>query len=266
MAFYGKSFLYDNIPSETYGLYILDFETTGGLTESEAGGETEPIEEWIYRRSKSYHYGNIMNTPLEFDLTVASFDPIPGYDRGKILQWLLGRGSFKKLQICEDDISNVYFNALCTSAKTIYVGNVNRGMKLHFRCDSPYGWEFPKTITYTFTGNQIKNFIFDFYNSSDSDEYLYPIVDFTLNSIGNSISIQNITTGETAFSFTGISPNENIVIDNYLKTIVSSTGLLRLNKFNKAWLRFIRGRNQLRVISGIGTLKITYSFPRKIGA
>ena len=266
MAFYGKSFLYDNIPSETYGLYILDFETTGGLTESEAGGETEPIEEWIYRRSKSYHYGNIMNTPLEFDLSVASFDPIPGYDRGKILQWLLGRGSFKKLQICEDDISNVYFNALCTSAKTIYVGNVQRGIKLHFRCDSPWAWEFPKTLTYNFTGNEIKNFTFDFYNSSEDGHYIYPIIDFTLNSIGNGISIANLTTGDTAFTFTGIQPNENIVINNYLETIVSDTGLLRLNYFNKSWFRLIEGRNQIHVISGIGELKITTQFARKIGA
>jgi hypothetical protein len=266
MSFYGKSFIYDNTASETYGLYILDFDETGGLNESEAGSTTEPIEEWIYRRSKSYHYGNIMNTPLEFDLSVASYTPITGDDRGKIAKWLLGRGNFKKLQICEDDISNVYFNTICTSAKTIYVGNVQRGLKLHFRCDSPWAWEFPKTLTYNFTGNEIKNFIFDFYNSSDSDEYLYPIVDFTLNSIGNGISIENITTGDTAFTFTGISPNENIVVDNSLKTIVSDTGLLRLNYFNKQWLKFISGRNELHVISGIGTLKLVTQFARKIGA
>lgn len=265
MSFYGKTFLYDQIPSETYGLYILDFETSD-KAETDAGSTTEPIEEWIYRRSKSYHYGNIMNTPLEFDLSVASFDPIPGFDRGKIEKWLLGRGNFKKLQICEDDISNVYFNAICTSAKSIYVGNVNRGLKLHFRCDSPWGWEYPKTLTHTFAGDQIKNYTFDFYNDSDSDEYLYPIVDFTLNSIGDGISIANVTTGDTAFTFTGISPNENIVVDNSLKTIVSSTSLLRLNNFNKSWLRLINGKNQLHVIGGIGTLKITTQFARKIGA
>ena len=266
MSFYGKTFIYDNTPSEVYGLYILDFETSGGYNESEAGSVVEPIEEWVYRRSKSYHYGNIMNTPLEFDLSVGSYDPIPGFDRGKISQWLLGRGNFKKLQICEDDISNVYFNAICTSAKTLYVGNVNRGLKLHFRCDSPWAWEYPKTITYTFTGDQIKNFYFDFYNSSDSNEYLYPIVDFTLNNIGNSISIENTTTGEPPFIFSGISPNEHIIVDNSLKTIVSSTGLLRLNYFNKKWLRFIEGNNRIHVISAIGTLKLTYSFARKIGA
>jgi len=266
MSFYGRTFIYDTICSETYGLYILDFEETGGLYESEAGSTVEPIEEWIYRKPKSYHFGNIQNTPLEFDLSVASYDPIAGYDRGKIGKWLLGRGGFKKLQICEDDISNAYFNVICTSAKTIYVGNVQRGLKLHFRCDSPFAWEFPRTLTYNFTGNEIKNFNFDFYNSSEDSGYLYPIVDFTLNSIGNGISIANLTTVDTAFTVAGISPNENVVVNNYLKTIVSDTGLLRLNYFNGCWLRLIPGVNILNVISGIGILKLTYAFARKIGA
>ena len=83
MSFYGKTFIYDNTPSEVYGLYILDFETSGGYNESEAGSVVEPIEEWVYRRSKSYHYGNIMNTPLEFDYfsrEVVYFCSDPRYD------------------------------------------------------------------------------------------------------------------------------------------------------------------------------------------
>ena len=117
-----------------------------------------------------------------------------------------------------------------------------------------------------FSDNEIKNFVFDFYSNSEDGGYLYPTVEFTLNSVGNSMSIENITDNNRIFAITDISPNENIVVDNYLQTIVSDTGLLRLDHFNKAWLRFLPGHNELRVISGIGQLIITYSFARKIGA
>jgi hypothetical protein len=104
------------------------------------------------------------------------------------------------------------------------------------------------------------------YNASEDGGYLYPIVEFTLNSVGNSMSIENITDNGRTFAITNILPNENIVVDNYLQTMVSSTNLLRLSNFNKLWLRFLPGNNQLRVISGIGQLKLTFSFARKIGA
>jgi hypothetical protein len=266
MSFYGKVFLFDNIPSEFYNLKILDFEESGGKNNSPAGSDVQIMQKWIYRKPKTYHFGNYHNTPLEFNLMVGAIDPISGIDRGRISKWLLGRGSYLKLQIVQDDISNVYYNVICTSAENIYVGNVQRGMKLHFVCDSPWGYEFPRTLSYSFAGNEIKNFTFDFYNSSEDGGYLYPIVEFQLNTIGNSMTITNYDDNDRVFSFTGCEPLETITIDNYLQTVTSSTGLLRLTNFNKNWFRLVPGRNNLRVVSGIGTLDITYSFARKIGA
>jgi hypothetical protein len=266
MSFYGKTFIFADIPSEFYNLKILDFEETGGKNNSPAGSDIQIMQKWVYRKPKTYHFGNYQNTPLEFTMTVGSIDPISGIDRGRISKWLLGRGSYLPLSICQDDISNVYYNVICTSAENIYVGNVQRGMKLHFTCDSPFAWEFPRNVTYNFSGNEIKNFNFNFYNSSEDSGYLYPIVEFTLNSIGNSMIITNLNDNNRVFSFTGIQPLETITIDNYLQTVTSSTGLLRLSNFNKQWLRLVPNLNVLNVVSGIGILKITYSFARKIGA
>ena len=177
----------------------------------------------------------------------------------------MGRGKYIKLQIIQDDISDAYYNVICTGATDLYIGNVYYGIKLHFVCDAPWGYTFPRTLSYVFSGDEIQNFTLDFYNSSQNRELLYPIVEFTLNSIGSSFTIINYTDDSNEFTFTDISPGETITVDNRLKTIKSSTGLRRLGNFNKNWLKFKTGNNELRIISGIGTVNITYSFARTIG-
>lgn len=272
MSFWGKSFTFDGVPSEQYDLRLFDPpDGESGVKESPAGSDVQIKQTWIYRRPKVFHFGNYQNTPLEFDLYAGSFDPMNGIDRSRIEKWLMGRGGYKKLQITQDDIQDVYYNVICTGASNAFVGNVQEGVKLHFICDSPWGYTFPRILTQTFTGNEIKNFNLTFYNDSDDYGYLKPIVSFTLNSIGNSFAITNLndinSNGDpNIFSFTGITPGETITVDNDLKTIVSSTGLYRLDNFNKNWFRLIPGENVLNIISGIGTYTITYSLARKIGA
>jgi hypothetical protein len=264
MAFWGQSFIFDGIPSENYGLRILDFKSSG-TSEGNAGSDVEILEKRIFRKSKSYHFGNYFNKGLEFELTVGSFNPLTGVDRSVIEGWLLGRGSYLKLQIVEDDIADCYLDTIFTSATNYYVGNVQQGVTLKGISNSPWFYTFPQTLTYNFAGNEIKNFYFDFYNSSADQSYLFPEVEFTLNSIGNSMSISNANDSNREFLFSSVLPGETITVNNLLQTIVSSTGLLRLTNFNKNWLRFVKGRNYLHVISGIGELKITYQFARKIG-
>jgi phage-related protein len=136
---------------------------------------------------------------------------------------------------------------------------------LRGRCDAPWAWEFPKTLSYNFTGNEIKDFITNIYNDSDNNAYIFPIVEFGLNSIGNSFSIENLDDDNHTFSFTGMSPMEEIYVDNDREILTSSTGLLRLSNFNKHWFRLKPGNNELHVVSGIGTVSITSQFARKIG-
>lgn len=264
MSFYGRTIIFDGIPSENYNLMILSFENSGELSETNAGAEVSTFETWIPRRPQPFHYGNYLNTPLEFDITLGAIDPIIGLDRSRIGKWLLGRGTYLKLQICEDDIQNFYINVIFTATNK-YVGNVQRGITLHAVANSPWWYEMPRTLSYNFTGNTIKNFTADFYNDTDANVYMYPYVDFTLNSIGNSMSITNITDNNRVFSFTGISPYEHITVDCDKQIITSSTGLYRMTNFNKQWLRFVPGLNKLHIISGIGILKITYQFARNVG-
>lgn len=270
--FYGSTFIFENIPSETYNLQILGFDE-GGSSNSSAGSESTIYQTWLYRKPKPYFYGKTFETPLEFDLTIGSLDPITGFDRSLIERWLLGRQTYLPLQICQDDIADVTFNVIFTSAENVYVGNVQRGMILHAQCDAPYGFTEEKSLAYNFgeDGSIIQNFSFNFDNQSDDTGYLYPTITFKTNAIGNYITLTNNTDGGRVFEFGGtgydsISPNETIVVNNYLQTIVSDSGFNRLSSFNKKWFRLMDGLNSLTLQGGLYSFEMDYKFARKIGA
>ena len=265
MAFYGAEVIYDGVPSSVYDLRIMDFNTNGEI-DSPAGSEMTIYEKYIFRKSKAFYFGRTLNTPLEFDITLGSKNPIDGATRSAIQKLFLGQTTYKNFQIVQDDISDAVLSVLFTSATNKYVGNVQYSITLHGHCSSPWAYTFPKTVSYSFSGNNVVNYDFSLYNDSADNDYLYPVSVFTLNSVGNSFQLTNITDNNRIFLFTGLSPNEVITTDNFRQSISSSTGLLRLTNFNKHFFRLCPGNNELNVQSGIGTLSITYSPARNIGA
>lgn len=265
MAFYGAEVIYDGVPSSFYDLRIMNFETSGDI-DSPAGSELEIYEKRILRKPRAYFFGRSPATPLEFDLTLASKDPIDAITRSAIQRMFLGRESYKDLYVVQDDIANIHFKTIFTSATNKYIGNVQRGITLHGRCDSAYAYGFPQTITRTFGGNGLVNYDLTIYNDSDNNDYLYPTVEFTLNSVGNDFQIINHSDDDRTFLFSDLQPNETITCDCEKQSIVSSTSLLRLSAFNKKWFRLRPKENFLNVQSGIGTFTITYSELKSIGA
>jgi len=264
LAFYGAEVIYDNVPSSVYDLRIMDFRTNGDV-DSPAGSEMEIFEKYIYRKPKSFYYGRTQNTPLNFDLTLASKDPIDAITRSAIQRTFLGRDSYKDFQIVQDDLMLIKFETIFTSAENKYIGNVQRGITLHGQCNSAYGFTYPKIVTQTFGGNALVDYNFNIYNNSDNNDYIYPEVEFTLNSVGDDFQITNITDNNRIFLFSDLQPNETITVDNYRQSITSSTSLLRLSAFNKKWFRLLPANNQLNIKSGIGTFTITYSEMKSVG-
>lgn len=265
MAFYGAEVIYDGVPSSMYDLRIADFDT-GGDVDSPAGSEMTIYEKYIFRKSKAFYFGRSMNSPLEFDITLMSKSPIDGVTRSAIQKLFLGQPTYKNFQIVQDDIADAVLEVLFTSATNKYIGNVQYGITLHGHCSSPWAHTFPKTKTYTFGGNNVVNYDFSLYNDSTDNDYIFPLSVFTLNSVGNSFQLTNITDNNRIFLFTGLLPNEIITVDNFRQTVSSSTGLKRLTNFNKHFFRLVPGNNELNVQAGIGTLTLTYSPTRNIGA
>lgn len=264
--FWGKTFIFNNTPSETYNLQILNFESTGGVADSPAGSNATVYQTWLYRKPQPYFYGKSMNTPLTFDLTIGSFDPIWGVDRGFINRWLLGRSTYLPLQICQDDMDDIYFNVMFTSAENKYVGNIQRGVVLHGQCDAPWGFTETKSLSYAFPDGVLQNLNFTFDNNSDDSDYLYPIISFKTNNIGSGIVLTNSTDAGRIFQFTSISSDETVVVNNSLQTMTSDSGSRRMTQFNKKWFRLMPGLNNLNLQGGLRSFDMTYKFARKIGA
>lgn len=259
--FNGAEFLYNNQSSLLYDLRIGEFESTG-KQEYESGIESEISSDIIYRRSKVNYYGRSVNKPLEIDFTAISFDALSVEDQSLAKAWLLGASKYVPLRIIQDDMSQIYYNCLITKANDIKVGNLGYGFSLHAVCDAPWAWEEQKILNKNYTSGGVETDSFSFFNSSVSQDYLYPTVIFTLNGIGTEISIYNVSDSNRLFHFSGLLAGETITANCYDKILTSSTGLYRLSLFNKNWFRILPGSNTISLVGAISNLQIIYQFAK----
>jgi len=261
--FWGKSFIWDGIPSETYNLGIVNFDT--GKINSPAGSDIEIFTKSVYRKPKTYLFGVSQTPVLQFSLTIGSPDYIDGTTRNLIEQYLFGHTTFKILQIFESDLQDIYFNCLITKGVGSYVGNLNIGYECDIVCDSPWAYEFPKTITKTYANDIITDEDYTYYNTSANNDYTYALVDFTLNNIGDSFTLTNESDNDRQYIFTGLSNGENIYTDNDRQILTSDTGLRRMTNFNKHWFRLVPGANNLNINGGLSEFILTVQNARKVG-
>ena len=141
--------MFDNIPSQQFGLKIINFDSSG--VESGVGSSNVNIlTQQVLRKAKPYYLGRIQDEVLEFPLSFASENPIDGRDRNIISKWLFGRSEYKPLTIIQDDLNGAWFNCFLTDPEPVYIGNVTYGFKCKVVCDSPFAYSPLKTITRTF--------------------------------------------------------------------------------------------------------------------
>lgn len=263
MGFKAKNFIFNEIPSENYGIVISS--TGSGDVTSTPLSDVDLSVQKLYRRSKTFLYGvspsPVLQIPIEFNSITGELTQT---DLGLIGTWLFGQQNYKKLQIIQDDMTDVYFNCFIKNPEVLKYANIVGGVKGVIVCDSPYAYSFPRISEFTYEYPPTNELI-TFDNLSQDSYYLSPIVEFAMLNVPNGdFSIANQTDG-TIFSFENLSPNERITVDNDLQIVKSSLGLRRLSNFNKNFLRFLPGRNILRVTGDISSVKFTYSFSRKFG-
>lgn len=263
MTFKATSFVFDEIPGETYNLFLYGLDTSG-IMSNNGSSDVSLITKKIFRRPVPYFYGVEQTPVLQFGITFFSPDEITADMAQLIQRWLFGQRNYKKLQIVQDDMLDVYFNCVLTEPNMVKVGGVVTGFTATVVCDSPYAWTFEETLTKTYATPEVSD-IFYFYNLSDDVYYLFPQLDITLNGSGDTVSILNITDNNREFLFSGLTPGEVLSVDNDLKIITSSSGLLRLPLFNKNWFRLLNGVNQLKITGNVEEVIFTYRFPKKIG-
>lgn len=260
MSFWAKSFVFDGIPSETYDLFLIS-NGGAGVIENSGSNSVELYTQTVYRNPKPYLFGTQQSNVLTFTLSFASLKPISALKQQVIQKWLFGHNTYKKLQIMQCDMDNVYFNCILNNPTVTTVGNYAYYMTCDVVCDAPWAWEFPKKYSYgpfTVEGSFVHN------NTSDNNYYTMPKITVQISDYGNTFQITNITDNNSSCGFTNLSPSEILTIDSERAIIKSSTGLLRVGNMTGTMPRLLPGVNIIKIIGSISNITIEYQNARKV--
>lgn len=263
MSFYGSSFIWDGKPSELFGLYIANIDANA-INKSMGSSSMEIKETKIFRKATPYFYGSTPAPKLEFEFSAFAEQEIDATAFESIQKWLFSSRTYKRLQIDQPDLQNVYFNCILNDPEINRVGNLIHGFSCKVTCDSPYAYRFPQITTYAYT-SEVVDSTETYYNMSDDDgTYLYPNqIVITMNNADGDISITNLDDGNRVMSFTNLQPNEILTVSSLYQTIESSTGLKRMGNFNKKFLRLVPNRNRLRIQGNVAGIEMTNQWVAK---
>lgn len=233
MAFWGKRFIFDSIPSERYSLIISAGD--GEVSSTKASMNMELITETIFRRPIPYLLGVKTDKPLQLNASITTTEGEITIEDARLIQkWLFGHLTYKKLYVVQNDMPDYYFNCILLDPQIRRVGNIIRGFEFTIQCDSPFGG-YGNTITDTITklenaydlveiSEELEKYTFtqttqtmNIYNTSDNNDYTYPIIkvymknSFIIYSVGEEtieeyvfpgwFTIKNKTDGNRIFSF-----------------------------------------------------------------
>jgi phage-related protein len=252
--FKGVDFIFDGVPSETYGVKIGAFNLRS--PEITLSGLQRSIEEYrIKRRSKPIFQGVEIREKLEFDLLLFSEVEIDTYDRQFIDSWL-HQQNYRFFSIVQSDFEGLYFNCIITSSEKVEVGNIPYAKMMHVVCDDAY--VYSNEYEYNFTSTSTPKNV-EIRSRSNINDYLY-VEDMTITTTSaTTVKITNNTDNTRLFEITGLSSGETITVDNDNKILTSSNSNNRVGNFNKKWFRLLPQKNIIRLEGNFNlNMKIRY--------
>jgi len=275
MPFIAKNFIFNNIPSQTYGLFFGEIDASGDSTSS-ASNQISIIQQKIFRNPVPYLYGVEQSEVLEFDVSIMSEAEIPSTKYSEISSWLFGKQNYGILRIMQSDMKGMYYKCFFTEPETIRVGNMIQGFTATVVCDSPWAWREPKTHNYVYvmgdTGQispgSTGNFVTELYNYSANDYYTLPTsVIIQIGSGGGDIDIINADDNSRISTITGLTHWETITMNSQLQLISSDVERPEsiINNFNLKWLRLVKGNNRIRIRGDVKRLVVVYPVAHKAG-
>lgn len=262
MSFYGSSFSFDGISCEEFGYMLYDFNTTEQGASSFASG-TKIHEDRVPNRIRSIYYATVEESPLEFTLVfgadehaATAGEPIDRQEMENVAQWLTRLDGYKWLMIDQPDMVGIRYSCIITDLQMIeYAGNKwAYSCKVH--CDSPYAYTLPQTFTYSFTGD----FRTSLYSRSTVDRPYYPEIELTTD-----YTDCHLVIGDQHMIFKDLpSAPVTFYINCETGVVSSSDGTDPYKYFNFVYPALRPGANEI-VLVGIGTARITCSFPVNVG-
>lgn len=200
MSFNARTFIFDGVPCEEYGLMLYNFDNPS-TRESNVGTNVDIMETRLNRSTKPIFYGTTMNEPLQFSLTFGSLEPMTKYEVDLVAGWLTGHNEYKWLEIIQDDLVDVRYKCFINNLKETSINGSPVAFTCDVICDSQFAYEYPQTYTYKIDGETT----IDFFNRSSHNGYLYP-----------KITISDIQ--EANFAITNCEDNERSFVINKLPT------------------------------------------------
>ena len=252
-------FLFGNKTSDEFDVFLAS--SLGSISRSNSA-EVRSIVTTKNIFDNTFHFHRVnYDEPLRFDIIIANIDGtyIDNFKARELKKWLL-TNKRQWFQVDQDDMSDIQFYCIATSAELIDIGSYTGGMLIEFLCSDPWAWTGIKKKTYQTSSGTLT---FNFYNTTDFDEYiLSPIFKITPTSNG-SISVKNNTTNVT-LTINNCVTTEVITIDNKTDKIVSTNGRVLLDSWNKRTIDFIDGVNSV-TLTGNFKLDIEYRLPVRVG-
>ena len=265
MSYYGKAFVFDGVPCETYDLMMYD---VGNQDEDIKLSSVSAIEdEVIAGKWRPYFYGTKPGEKLEFDITfgvntrrIDNGKYLDRWELADVATWLTGHQEYKWLYIDSPDSRMYGYRCIITDLKVTVYGSVPWAMTAHVTCDSPYAYLESKDITYNISGTRTINI----YNESSLNGFYYPQVSF-IRSSGSSFSVRNVSDNNKGPVITNIPGSVGLInIDNEHLVVSNDQDLNLYEGFNFQFLRLLRGRNTLTV-TGNGRFTMTCEYPINVG-
>lgn len=253
MSFHGVDFVFDNVPSEEYGLIM---SSSGGESSSAGSVSVEIISENIFRKSKSYFYGTTQNKNLEFEVMVSTLEnEITAEDSALIQMWLFGHQQYKELRIVQPDMEDYYFNCILLDPQVNRVGNIIRGFTFTVSCDSPFAWGQEISEEFTNTSETIQ-----IYNKSENNDYTYPYITINVDGDAGNFLIRNITDNNREFSISGMEIGETVTVDCDRQIVEATLSVNILDKIQSPILffRLLPGLNNVYVEGNYTSFEIAY--------
>lgn len=258
MNYGALSFMFDGISSETFGLFLCSVNEKGVRT-YDGGGNVTIHTDRTPQMDFNYIVGIEHDEVFEFTMTFGSKEPKDKFDISLINNWLVGHSEYKKLQIMQEDMMDVYYNCIINDYKVVTMGNYAFAFECTVICDRPWALTNTRKFKYVNPTTILH------YNNSHTNKLTFPKLTFTTNAPNATVSITNTSNKNWETKFEGLSNGETIVLDNQLQLINSSLGLRRLQNFNKHWFELVPKQNKLIVTGNVKEIIIEYNEIRKVG-
>lgn len=264
------TFIYDDILSSDFGLYICKFGEASGLENVTVGSQLEFNLSSVPGSDRITSYGTSYSETLMTTFQVGKFskmteeiEPITPNELSSYMRWLNRKDGFHEFKILQDGYENLYTEASFNATKLELCGKVI-GLELTLTTLYPYLLEKQSPINIDITtANQ--NFVL--YDQSDEIGHIYPNMEITCKANGNLI-IQN-TIENRSMRISNCVQGEKITIDGKNKIISSSISSHKIqNDFNFVFFRIANtyeDRKNTISVSIPCSIKLDFEIIRKVG-